>query len=220
MLNEKKCRSLWESALAHLIQHEPNVLEWARGLKENAFITLRAKSFLRQYCFVVYASGFRYHTIKARFPDLAEAFHGFDLERLTRMRSLQSVLKVFGNERKASNFLDGAKAISNEGFSAFKKRLALGGPNVLEELPGIGPITKNHLAKNIGLADVAKADVWLVRAADVCGAGSVPELVDFLHHQSGESRHVIDVVLWTYGRDGKLPGYVSKGQAATDCNRS
>jgi hypothetical protein len=220
MLNKKKCRTLWKSAFAHLMQTEPDVLQWARGTGKNTFRALRAKAFLRQYCFVVYASGFRYHTIKARFPDLGEAFHDFDLERLCKMRSLKPVLKVFGNERKASNFLDGAKAIANEGFPAFKKRLALGGPDVLTELPGIGPITQNHLAKNIGLSDVAKADVWLVRAANQCGAATVNEFIDFLHDESGESRHVVDVVLWTYARDGKLPGYARTRQAATECTGS
>ena len=219
-LKREKSRALWGEAFAHLVQNEPEVLEWARATGENTFRAMRAKVFLRHYCFVVYASGFRYHTIKACFPGLTEAFRNFDLERLSQMRSLRPALEVFGNERKARNFLSGAKAIADEGFAAFKKRLAQGGPDVLMELPGIGPITKDHLAKNVGLSDVAKADVWLVRAADYCGAASVNDLVDFMCEVSGESRHVVDVTLWTYARDGKLDGYAPKGRAAGDCKGS
>jgi hypothetical protein len=74
----------------------------------------------------------------------------------------------------------------------------------LEKLPGIGPTTKDHLAKNIGLADVPKADRWLKRAAKLCEANSVPELTSYIAKRLSESQHVIDVAIWTYGKDGKL----------------
>lgn len=141
-LDEQTALQVWRRALSHMQTHEPEALEWARSTSENTFKNLRTKGFLRQYCFVVYASGFRFRTVKARFDDLSEAFRNFDLETLSRMRSVKRVLKVFGNERKAKNFLDGAKMIALEGFPAFKKRLAACGPDILAELPGIGPITK------------------------------------------------------------------------------
>jgi hypothetical protein len=213
MLKRRKCLALWQQAFGHLAANEPDVLEWARDTGEHTFKTLRAKAFLRNYCFVVYASGFRYRTIKDCFPGLTQAFHSFDLERLSRMGSLKPVLRVFGNERKARNFRDGAKMIANEGFVPFKRRLAKEGAEALLGLPGIGRITKDHLAKNIGLSDVAKADVWLVRAAEYCGTPSVDEMIDFLHDHSGESRHVIDVALWTYGRDTGLRGRTRKKQS-------
>lgn len=180
------------------------MLEWARGINENTFQNLKSKTFLRQYCFVVYASGFRYHTIIAKFPEISCAFEGFDLGKLAAMKRPTKVLRIFNNQRKAQNFLDGAHAIADEGFSAFKKRLAARGSEMLVELPGIGPRTKEHLAKNIGLSDVAKPDVWLHRAADICGARDVFSLVEYLHGRAGESRHVIDVALWKLGRDGLL----------------
>lgn len=196
--------TLWRKAFAHMQANEQDALDWARSVSPDTFRNLRSKAFLREYCFVVYASGFRFHTIKAKFPDLADAFHNFDIDKLSRMRSTKQAVAVFGNERKARNFLAGAKQIAAEGFANFKKRLSTRGVCTLTELPGIGPITKDHLAKNIGLSDVAKADIWLERAASVSGADSVTDLVDFLHETTGESRHVIDVVLWTYGRDGLL----------------
>lgn len=212
MFNQKKSLSVWKKAFAHLSTNEPDVLEWARNTGEHTFRSLRTKEFLRNYCFVVYASGFRYRTIKACFPRLTEAFHRFDLDRLSAMRSVKPVLKVFGSERKARNFLDGANMIAEEGFANFKRRLRRDGLSVLTELPGIGPITKDHLAKNIGLSDVAKADVWLERIAEICRADTVDELVQYLHQHTGESRHVIDVALWTYARDGGLSDGVLSNQ--------
>ena len=87
--------------------------------------------------------------------------------------------------------------IADEGFEAYKKRLKKGGINALEDLPGIGPNIKFHLAKNIGLADTAKPDRWLERAARQCRAESLEELVDYLSKKFELSRHVVDVVLWS-----------------------
>lgn len=204
MPNKSASLELWGRAVRHLETNDPEVLEWARGVGEHTFKRLRSKEFLRKYCFVVYASGFKFQTVRDAFDELSVAFHGFDIERLRRMRSTKPALRVFNNERKASNFLAGAKLVANEGFTAFKRRLREDGRDVLLELPGIGPITKDHLAKNIGLADVAKGDIWLVRAAELCGANGVTDLVDFLHVETGETRHVIDIAIWTLGRDGLL----------------
>jgi hypothetical protein len=74
---------------------------------------------------------------------------------------------------------------------------------MLEKLPGIGPITKYHLAKNIGLVDEAKPDIWLVRAANACSS-TVEELVAFLSEKYGMSHHAIDVILWRHGADNGL----------------
>ena len=205
MVDKDASLSLWAEALSHIEAQQPDVLEWARSVGDQTFTNLRSKQFLKMYCFVVYASGFKFATVKAKFDDLAASYQRFDIERLCNMRSLKPALKIFGNERKARNFLDGAKKIGDEGFTQFKRRLRAGGPDILMELPGIGPITKDHLAKNIGLADVAKGDIWLVRAAELCGSNDVSEFVDFLHAETGETRHVLDVAIWSLGRDGLFP---------------
>ena len=119
------------------------------------------------------------------------------------MRSLKTALAVINNERKAKCFVNGCKEIAEEGFSQFKKRVKNEGVDALGQLPGIGKITKFHLAKNIGLADVEKPDIWLQRAAKKCNT-TVDKLVDFLHKKYDLSRHSVDVILWRYGADKKL----------------
>ncbi len=63
-----------------------------------------------------------------------------------------------------------------------------------ESLPWIGPITKHHLAKNLG-ADVAKPDRWLVRLADAEHT-TVDELCARLARETGDRVATVDVVLW------------------------
>lgn len=127
----------------------------------------------------------------------------FDIRKLSRMRSINPVLRVFNNTRKANSFLSGSKKIAQEGFSVFKRRLKTRGVDMLQELPGLGPITKFHLAKNIGLVDAAKPDIWLERSAQHCSS-TVDELVTYLSDRYGMSQHVVDVILWHYGADKGL----------------
>ena len=203
-MDKKYAKKLFLTAREYCEEHQLDELEWAEGVSEDTFKNIKSKKFLRHYCWAVYASGFSFETVNSKFPALETAFKDFDITALSKMRSTKPILKVFGNKRKADCFLKGAKMIADEGFGTYKKRLKKGGIDALEELPGIGPITKFHLAKNIGLADAAKPDRWLERAARKCKAASVDELVNYLSKKSDSSRHVVDVVLWRYGVDKRL----------------
>lgn len=201
---QKNALSLWKRALAHVEQEDPGSLKWARSIGPWTWQKMDSTEFLRSYCFVVYASGMRYETVNSLFPGLAAAFKDFDLAKLRRMRSTKKPMKVFALERKARNFLDGAHAIADEGYSDFKERVTRKGMDSLERLPGIGPITKKHLAKNIGLADVVKDDRWLIKAAELTGWRYPDDMVEFLSSETGETQHVVDVVIWNLAKDGEL----------------
>jgi len=202
-VDQAKAIRMFEAARAYCEEKHKDELDWAKSISPETFRNLRSKRFLFQYCWVVYASGFKVSTVESIFPNLQTVFKDFELADLAKMKSIKPVLAIFNNERKASSFLKGSKLIANEGFSAFKKRLQREGVDMLEQLPGIGPITKFHLAKNIGLVDEAKPDIWLVRAADICSS-TVEELVAFLSEKYGMSRHAVDVILWRYGADKGL----------------
>jgi len=98
---------------------------------------------------------------------------------------------VFGHEGKA-------KAISyifNNRFRLFNSFLT--SPNqldFLESLPWIGPRTKYHLAKNLGM-DACKPDRHLVRIAGRYGMTPV-ELCEKLARESRDKVAVVDAVLW------------------------
>lgn len=203
-MNKKYAKKLFLTALQYCDKHHPRELEWAEAVSADTFKNIKSKKFLRHYCWVVYASGYSANNLETIFPRLETSFEDFDITALSKMKSIKPVLKVFNLPRKANNFLDGAKMIAKEGFGTYKKRLKKGGIEALEELPGIGRITKFHLAKNIGLADTVKPDRWLERAARKCKAASVEELVDYLSEKFESSRHVVDVVLWRYGTEEAL----------------
>lgn len=196
----RKANNLFKVALKYCFENHPDEIEWAKSVNENIFKNLKSRQFLYNYCWVVYSSGFKVSTVEKLFPALQIAFKNFDLNLLEKMRSIKPVLEVFNNERKARSFLEGVKMIANEGFTTYKRNLLKEGVDKLEALPGIGPVTKFHLAKNIGLLDKAKPDIWLQRAADKCSS-SVDELVDYLSAQNKLSRHTVDIILWRFGAD-------------------
>ena len=67
----------------------------------------------------------------------------------------------------------------------------------LESFPFIGPITKFHLAKNIGI-DVAKPDRHLSRISKMLGFASVQELCESISQRIDEKVSVVDLVIWRY----------------------
>jgi 3-methyladenine DNA glycosylase Tag len=202
-MEKKKLDSFYKKAYGYVEEEHPEELKWAQEMSESTFKNLKSKTFLAEYCWVVFAAGFKVDIVEEKFPDLKAAYKGFDLDKLSRMRSIKPVLEIINHEQKAQAVLDGAKQIHEEGFSKFKKRLKEGGMNALQSLPYIGGITQKHLAKNIGLADVAKDDVWLERVKDKYSADSVEELVDYLSAKFKQSKHVVDVVLWRFSADKK-----------------
>lgn len=63
---------------------------------------------------------------------------------------------------------------------------------------------QKHLAKNIGLEDTAKDDVWLVRIKDRFQALDVGEVTSYLSEEFNDSQHVVDLILWAYCADNGL----------------
>lgn len=155
---------------------------------------MRSKRFLEEYCWVVYASGFSADILESKFDALKIAYKDFDINKLYKIRSINNILSTVNNKIKANCFLKGCKIIHDTGFSKFKKEIIASGIDKFEDLPGIGPITKFHLAKNIGFMDAAKPDRWLERIAQKCSA-TVDELVSFLSKNSALSHHTVDIIL-------------------------
>ena len=77
--------------------------------------------------------------------------------------------------------------------------------DILQELSWIGPITKYHLARNIGF-DFAKPDRWLCLLAEIFGYktyivtlhSDVQRFCQDIADKSNERIGTIDVILWRY----------------------
>lgn len=115
------------------------------------------------------------------------------------LREGRSAGDVFGHQRKvaAIDFIWRDRAALFDGY-----RRAIGKLDYLAALPWIGPVTKHHLAKNLG-AIAAKPDVHLIRLANA--EGTTPaRLCRRLARLTGYKIPTIDSVLWRACADGLL----------------
>lgn len=211
-MQERKLADFFCRAYVYVTKHSPNEIKWAQSLSRDTFRRMSCKNFLKHYVGVVYVSGFKASTIEQKLSALKKAFHNFDLKKIYKMKSIAPILSVFNNKRKANSVLEGVKYIKKVGYCNSKKRiLALGekGPDALDELPGIGPINKNQLARDIGIADVPKNDVWIKRLTKVFLADDFEQMTGYLAKTFNEKQGVIDVILWRFCADNawKYYGY-------------
>lgn len=151
-----------------------------------------AKAFATEAIFVVCNSGMKNTVAKEIFRKC-----------LAALNHPKPVIEVFGHVGKAAA-IERLWAERDELWDGYLKT-----PEVLHEqlaylesLPWIGPITKYHLAKNLGV-DVAKPDVHLQRLADRDGC-SVQALCERLGTEVLLRAATVDVVLWRACANGVL----------------
>jgi len=193
--------AFYREAKRYAHEADPELLDWFKTLSRRSFRRLTPRQFMEEYAWVVYASGFSYKTVQGVFPRLRRAFKNFDLDKVARMRTLAPVLSVFRNKRKARFVREGARTLVQRGFGEFKRNVLGTGPDALAELPGVGPITKNHLARNVGLASVAKNDRWIARLVRLFDAETHDRLASLLAREFRTKPGVVDYVLWKFCAD-------------------
>jgi 3-methyladenine DNA glycosylase/8-oxoguanine DNA glycosylase len=162
---------------------------------------MNADDFLEWYGWVVYTAGFKEATIEKKFPALRKAFKGFKVEYVSKMSTLSPVLKVFKNKGKARSVVKGAKMISEDWFTNLKQCKPKQAVNILDELPGIGPVNKYQLARDIGLADVPKPDIWIIRITKLSKFTNYKKMIGYLSGKFGETYGVVDMILWAFCAD-------------------
>jgi hypothetical protein len=155
---------------------------------------------LRESAWVILCSGFKESVIRSRFPFISTCFCNWescdsicDCAQLCRV----TALSCFGNERKIQAILDAAAYIRKTGFEHYKKQILDDPLPALSNLPFIGKITANHLAKNLGF-DLAKADRHLQKFALSMGFGHPQELCVRISDATGDPVRVVDLILWRY----------------------
>jgi len=203
-MKKAEAKEFYRSALAYVRTHHSDELRWVKNIGPDTFENTETEEFLSQYCWAVYSAYFKESILQQKFDSLEKAFHEFDIEKLYRMKSIKPVLSIINHQTKAESFLKGVKQIYREGFPNFKARLRSHGMVILQELPYIGKITQKLLARNIGLLDVSKDDIWLRRLAQKFSAPSVQALTSFLAQEFRTREGIVDLVLWRYCADGGL----------------
>ncbi len=173
---------------------------------------LNSENFALEVIYVILASGFNQQTAKRKF---------FEITNLLKQKNdvlLPDLLKIFNNQNKMKSILKiwNNKEIYCSDF--YKLKTDNEKLNFLETLPYIGKITKNHLARNLGM-NMVKYDVWIKRlGAALYGNGkdfdenilsddvkiACDTMFDEISKTTGLKKGYIDVVLWKSCQIGLL----------------
>jgi len=172
---------------------------------------LKAGEFAEECIYVILAGGFRQKIAKKKFGEIMNFINsGGEI-------SEKNLLKIFGNANKIRAIIKIWNNRENFRDEFYKLKTEDEKLNYLGKLPHIGEITKNHLARNLGINKV-KYDVWIQRLAIALGKSNLKEgfplsedvkiLCDKMFAQiekaTGLNKGYIDVVLWKACQTGML----------------
>ena len=152
------------------------VIDWSETITPPA----TAEEFAMQAIYVICNSGMK--------NDVAEHIYDRCMDALERSRKVR---RVFGHPGKSAAI----EKIWDSRENYYVGYLIAGDPVAyLQRLPWIGPVTRYHLAKNLG-TDVAKPDVHLERIARR-DKTSTAKLCHRLACETGYRIATVDTILW------------------------
>ncbi len=173
---------------------------------------LSPNEFAEEVIYVILASGFRQKIAKQKFFQIMEfIYSGNDVVP-------EKLLPIFGNVNKINAICKvwkNKEEYSKQFYNCCDVKSKM---QYLETLPHIGNITKNHIARNLGINDV-KYDVWIQRLGiAIFGEDGLKEgfplnekvkaacdkLFSFIEKETSLPRGYIDVVLWKSCQIGLL----------------
>lgn len=172
-------------------------IDWQSDIK---FTELSERLFLKETAWVILSAGMSEKVISQKFTKVSEAFYNWDdAKRISINKSFcfDRAIKAFGHRKKISAIINLADIVTKKGFQNIKSDLLLKGIDELEVIPYIGPVTKFHLAKNIGL-NYSKPDRHLERISRKLGFDSTESLCSLIADKTQEKQSVVDIVIWRY----------------------
>ena len=139
-----------------------------------------SSDFFAEYVWVVISGGMK--------NQVAQKIHSRVMVAIIDRVPINTVFRHWGKVKAINQVLANLKEIYCE-YLMDNDKLSW-----LQTLPYIGPITKYHLAKNLGL-DAAKPDRHLARIADSYGMNT-QELCEKLARETGGKVAVVDQIIW------------------------
>jgi hypothetical protein len=161
---------------------------------------LSESEFLEEAAWVILNTGMREGIVRRYFPKISIAFLNWvSAEEIVRNRTSceAEAVKIFNHPRKIDAIGSICEKVAYTGFDIFRENIRVGGVDFLQTLDFIGPITKYHLAKNVGL-DVVKPDRHLVRLTEAANFKNPRDLCQTIAEITGDKISVVDVILWRY----------------------
>lgn len=161
---------------------------------------LTEQDFLAESAWVILSSGMRESVVRKRFEAVSRAFKNWTSActiAASRVRCEKEARKKFNHPAKIRAIGNVCERVAACTFPQIIKEIETRGIDFLQTFDFIGPVTRFHLAKNIGL-DVVKPDRHLLRMAAVAGCSNPEELCRLIAEVTGDKVSVIDLVLWRY----------------------
>jgi hypothetical protein len=124
---------------------------------------LSSDEFAKRAIYVVLAGGFKQQIAKKKHQEIMFYLQSSPPE-IETINLTSGLLNIFGNKKKINAIVDiwqNSEKYSN-GYYSLKNEPLEVKLSYLSQLPYIGQITKNHLARNLG-EDVPKYDIWVQR---------------------------------------------------------
>lgn len=174
------------------IEGQPELARQLAIVRERRPEHMTPDIFWPEYVWVVYVGGLSARVVGKRFGELMEAYGAWGDQRPFEW----AVLRVNRNRSKLRACTITRSWLQTMGWPLFKEK-HLTSPCRMMLLPNIGPITRWHLARNLG-HDVVKPDVHLVRLAQAYGYGSPASLCGELAKRYNERIGAVDLILWAY----------------------
>jgi len=164
------------------------------------------EEFLGEAAWVIFNGGMWEAVVRAKWDDLRRAFREFKVADLCHADKEVRVeaLAVFNHPGKVDAVIHIARTLIAEGWGNTHRSIEAHGPDWLERYPWIGPITKYHLAKNLGF-DCVKPDRHLQRMGDLVGMEPAV-MCRMISQHTGDKVCVVDLVLWRWASVD--PGYL------------
>lgn len=173
-----------------------NEIDWQSKV---SFQKLDAEQLLREAAWVILSAGLSARVVSTKFAALSNAFFDWDFNKIIKKkrRCRNAALSFFNHPKKIDSIIFFAEKIDERGIESIKKHIQIDGIKYLDDFPFMGPATKWHLAKNIGL-DYAKPDRHLVRIATNVGYSTPQEMCAVIAQRINEKISVIDLVVWRF----------------------
>lgn len=180
-------------------------VDWVDDRKWDPLVAT-PQTFLLEHTYVVLCSGFRNAVVERFWARYAGAWGVW--EEWQTINIEQAVIDcndIFGNKAKNKAIGAACHRMRLLGWDDVVENIERTGVDALEAWPWIGPITKYHLGRNIGL-DVVKPDRHLVRWAEHLGYETPLALCEAIRELTGERLGTVDVVLWRSAEAFGPPG--------------
>ena len=182
----------FKDALAFTLEHHSQFVQTLSALSPGMHTS---EAFLGEYTWVIFASGFNAGVVYKHFPAITKTLSGFKAEKIQR-GVIKKGCRIINNPPKWTAIVDCARLITRLGWQGFQ-RTYLQSVDTMEKLPRIGPVTRYHLARNLG-HDVVKPDLHLIRAAERFG-GTPLSICQWVQVQYPDLRlGQIDFAIWCF----------------------